>query len=107
MARPVAHPDIFTAIADPTRRRLVELLGEGDRSVSDLAGYFAVSIPAISQHLRTLRDVGLVVVEQVGRQRFYRLQPQALRAVYDWVAVYQRFWDERLDALEKHLKEKG
>jgi DNA-binding transcriptional ArsR family regulator len=107
MARPVAQPDVFTAIADPTRRRLVDLLGEGDRNVTELAGYFAVSIAAISQHLRILREVGLVVVEQVGRQRFYRLQPHALRDVHDWVAVYRRFWDERLDALEKHLKEKG
>lgn len=107
MARPVAQPDVFTAIADPTRRRLVDLLGEAERSVTELAGYFAVSVPAISQHLRILREVGLVVVEQVGRQRFYRLQPHALRDVHDWVAVYRRFWDERFDALEKHLKEKG
>jgi DNA-binding transcriptional ArsR family regulator len=107
MARPVAQPDVFTAIADPTRRRLVDLLGEGDRNVTELAGYFDVSIPAISQHLRILREVGLVVVEQIGRQRFYRLQPKALRDVHDWVAVYRRFWDQRLDALEKHLKEKG
>jgi DNA-binding transcriptional ArsR family regulator len=54
-----------------------------------------------------LREIGLVVVEQVGRQRFYRLQPDALQAVHDWVAVYRRFWDERLDALEQHLKDKG
>jgi DNA-binding transcriptional ArsR family regulator len=107
MARPVAQPDVFTAIADPTRRRLVDLLGTADRNVSELAGHFAVSIAAISQHLRILRDVGLVVVEQAGRQRIYRLQPGALRDVHDWVAVYRRFWDERFDALEKHLKEKG
>jgi DNA-binding transcriptional ArsR family regulator len=106
MARPVAQPDVFTAIADPTRRRLVDLLGERDRNVTELAGYFAVSIPAISQHLRILREVGLVVVQQIGRQRFYRLRPRALRDVHDWVAVYQRFWDERFDALDKHLKEK-
>jgi DNA-binding transcriptional ArsR family regulator len=106
MARPQAQPDIFTAIADPTRRRLVDLLGDGDRSVTDLASRFKVSIPAISQHLKMLREIGLVHVEQVGRQRFYRLQPSALRVVHDWVAVYRPFWEERLDALEKHLKEK-
>jgi DNA-binding transcriptional ArsR family regulator len=85
----------------------MDLLGAGDRNVTDLAGFFAVSIPAISQHLRILREVGLVEVQQVGRQRVYRLKSDALRNVYDWVAVYRRFWDERLDALEKHLKENG
>jgi DNA-binding transcriptional ArsR family regulator len=105
MVRPVAQPDVFSAIADPTRRRLVDLLSTADRNVTELAGHFAVSIPAISQHLRMLREVGLVVVRPVGRERFYRLQPKALRQVHDWVAVYRRFWDERLDALEKHLRE--
>jgi DNA-binding transcriptional ArsR family regulator len=105
MVRPLAHPDVFTAIADPTRRRVVDLLREGDRSVTDLASEFAVSIAAISQHLRVLREVGLVKVRQVGRKRFYRLRPAGLRAVHDWVTVYQEFWGERFDALEKHLKE--
>jgi DNA-binding transcriptional ArsR family regulator len=107
MARPVARSDVFTAIADPTRRRLVDLLGERDRTVTDLASSFAVSIPAISQHLRLLREVDLVTVRPSGRERFYRLRPEALEAVYDWVVVYRQFWAERLDALEKHLKEKG
>jgi DNA-binding transcriptional ArsR family regulator len=105
MVRPLAQPDVFTAIADPTRRRMVDLLHEGDRSVTDLASEFAVSIAAISQHLRVLREVGLVKVRQAGRQRFYRLRPEALKAVHDWVAVYQEFWDERFNALERHLKE--
>jgi DNA-binding transcriptional ArsR family regulator len=105
MVRPLAHPDVFTAIADPSRRRVIDLLGEGDRSVSDLASEFAVSIAAISQHLRVLREVGLVKVRQVGRKRFYRLRPAGLKVVHDWVAVYQEFWNERFNALERHLKE--
>ena len=105
MVRPLAQPDVFTAIADPTRRRLVDLLREGDRSVTDLARDFAVSVAAISQHLRVLREVGVVKVEQSGRQRFYRLQPEALQPVHAWVAVYRQFWEERFDALDRHLKE--
>jgi DNA-binding transcriptional ArsR family regulator len=105
MVRPLAQPDVFTAIVDPTRRRLVHLLLGGDRSVTDLARDFAISVPAISQHLRLLREVGLVEVRQSGRKRFYRLHPKALQPVHDWVAVYQKFWDERFDALERHLKE--
>ena len=105
MVRPLAHPDVFTAIADPTRRKLVELLRAGDRSVTELASDFAVSIPAISQHLRVLREVGLVKVRQAGRQRFYHLHARALQPVHEWVAVYEEFWRERFDALERHLKE--
>jgi DNA-binding transcriptional ArsR family regulator len=105
MVRPLAQPDVFTAIADPTRRRLVELLREGDKSVTELASEFASSVAAISQHLRMLREVGLVKVKQVGRQRFYRLRAEALRPVDEWVAVYRKFWEERFDALDKHLEE--
>jgi DNA-binding transcriptional ArsR family regulator len=105
MVRPLAQRDVFTAIADPTRRRLVDLLRAGDRSVTDLARDFAISVPAISQHLRMLREVGLVKVRPAGRQRFYRLLPKALEPVHDWVAEYQEFWTERFDALEKHLKD--
>jgi DNA-binding transcriptional ArsR family regulator len=98
-------PDIFTAIADPTRRRLVDLLREGERNVTELAREFAVSVPAISQHLRLLREVGLVRVQQDGRKRLYRLHAEALQPVDEWVALYRQFWEERFEALDKHLKE--
>jgi DNA-binding transcriptional ArsR family regulator len=101
--RPVPTPDVFSAIADPTRRRLLDLLSESESPVTVLARRFAVSRPAISQHLRILRDAGLVTERRSGRQRLYRLRPQPLRQVYDWAAHYQRFWHKKLRSLGRHL----
>jgi DNA-binding transcriptional ArsR family regulator len=104
MSRRLANTDVFSAIADPTRRRLLDLLGGGDQSVNSLAGNFEVSVSAISQHLRLLREVGLVTVHRSGRERWYRLDAKPLRRVVDWVAHYERFWEEKLDALGEHLE---
>ena len=93
----------FRALADPTRRGLVDLLAVGERSVMELVGNFQVSQPAISQHLGVLREAGLVTERRAGRRRLYRLRAQPLRDVYDWVGHYQRFWDRRLAALGEHL----
>jgi DNA-binding transcriptional ArsR family regulator len=104
----VARPetaDVFRAIADPTRRGLLELLGRGEAPVGELAASFDVSLPAISQHLRVLREVGLVRESRVGRQRRYRIAPAPLREVVEWVAYFERFWNQKLDQLERHLKE--
>lgn len=95
--------DVFQAIADPTRRRLLERLREGERSVTELAAPFPVSRPAISQHLRVLREAGLVSERRVGRERRYRLEAASLRRVSEWVRQYQDFWADRLDALEREL----
>jgi DNA-binding transcriptional ArsR family regulator len=92
--------DVFVAIADPTRRRLLDLLGSApDQPVHALAAPFAMTRPAISQHLRILRDAGLVVEHRVGRERRYQLRATPLREVSDWVSQYQRFWPERLTGL--------
>lgn len=96
-------PDVFAAISDPTRRRLLDLLGEGPRPVNELARPFAMTRPAISQHLRILRDAGLVRMRRTGRQHHYRLQARRLREVYDWVSHYERFWKEKLKSLGKYL----
>ena len=99
-----AHPaDVFAAIADPTRRRLLDLLGQGARPVNRLAQPFAMTRPAISQHLRILRRAGLVDVRRAGRERHYRLRAARLREVYDWAAHYQRFWKEKLESLREYL----
>ena len=95
--------DVFHAIADPTRRRILELLVEGERSVRRLAERFPVSRPAISQHLRVLRRAGLVSERRVGRERRYSLRGAALQDVHEWVAPYERFWRESLEALREHL----
>lgn len=96
-------PDVFAAISDPTRRRLLDLLGEGPRPVNELARPFAMSRPAVSQHLRILREAGLVRVRRRGRQHHYRLQARRLREVYDWVSHYERFWRRKLKSLGEYL----
>jgi len=95
--------DVYLAIADPTRRRLLDLLGAGERPVNQLAVPFRMSRPAVSQHLRILRRVGLVDVKKDGRERRYRLRGEKLREVFDWVAHYEKFWSEKLKALGKYL----
>jgi DNA-binding transcriptional ArsR family regulator len=98
-----AGEDVFTAIAHPVRRRLLDLLAAGEQPVNRLAMPFEVSRPAISQHLRILLDAGLVSERRSGRERRYRLHPDRLRQVRDWLATYDRFWQERLGALGAHL----
>jgi DNA-binding transcriptional ArsR family regulator len=98
-----AADQVFAALADRTRRALLDQLRDGDRPVHALAESFQVSRPAISQHLRVLRDAGLVAESRVGRERFYRLQADALRDVADWLRFYEGFWADRLDALGAHL----
>ncbi len=102
---PIAIANVYQAIADPTRRQLLDRLGEGEQAVNNLARPFPVSRPAISQHLRVLRDVGLVEERRVGRERRYRLCAEPLREVYDWVAHYDRFWRQHLEKLGEYLKE--
>jgi DNA-binding transcriptional ArsR family regulator len=101
---PALVADVYQAVADPTRRRLLDLLSEGERPVNTLAQPFAMTRPAISQHLRVLRDVGLVAERRVGRERRYRLRPEPLREVHDWVAHYNRFWRDHLHKLGDYLK---
>lgn len=91
--------DVFAALADPTRRRLLELLRDGEQPVHRLATAFRVTRPAVSQHLRVLRAAGLVAESRAGRERLYRLQAKALREVHQWVVQYEAFWDDRLSRL--------
>lgn len=98
--------EVFRALADPTRRALLDLLREDDANVSDLTDAFDVSQPAISQHLKVLRDAGLVNERKEGRNRIYSLDPVPLAAAYDWFEHYTRFWEERLDRLGAHLRKK-
>ena len=83
-----ADTDVFRAVADPTRRALIGLLHESDRSVVELADPFRMTRPAISQHLRILRDAGLVRVRRAGRKSLYRLNPRPLHELHRWVAHY-------------------
>ena len=95
----------FRALADPTRRAILDRLREGERTAGELGDAFAMSQPALSQHLRVLRDAGLVTQRRDGRHRWYRIDPVGLRAVYDWLEHYAAFWDARLTALGRYLEE--
>jgi DNA-binding transcriptional ArsR family regulator len=104
MSRALAATDVFHAVADHTRRRILDLLADGERAVMDLVARFRISQPAISQHLRVLREAGLVRVRQEGRQRMYSLNPKHLRIIAEWVAHYERFWDVRIHQLGAYLE---
>ncbi len=97
------EPDVFTAISHCVRRQVLDLLTEAERSVNDIAAHFEMSRPAISQHLRVLLDVGLVAERRHGRERRYRLVPERLGPVREWIAQYERFWDDHLQRLQEHL----
>lgn len=99
--------DTFSAVADPTRRAMLDLLVERERTAGDLVNAFPkISQPAVSKHLRVLRDAGLVSVRVHAQQRIYSLQPKCLAELDAWIAKYKVFWPERLDALEKYLSSK-
>jgi DNA-binding transcriptional ArsR family regulator len=92
------------ALADPTRRRIVEILSEGERSAGELASHFETSRPGVSRHLRVLREQGLVHAREDGRRRLYSLDPQPLIDLDEWLARYRRFWTNRLDALDTEIE---
>jgi DNA-binding transcriptional ArsR family regulator len=95
----------FSALADPTRREILAQLADGERSVGELAAPFDVSLPAVSRHLRVLESAGLITREREGRVRRCRLEPQPLGDALEWIARYGRFWEDRLDSLERFLAE--
>src|SRR5690349_1836440 len=101
------EPDVFGAISHPARRHMLDLLAESDRSVNAIAGHFKMSRPAVSQHLRVLLDAGLVTAQRHGRERRYHFVPEQLSTVRDWLAHYGRFWDDRLQRLQKVLAKKA
>ncbi len=97
--------DIFRALADPTRRAVFERLVKAEKTVSELRADMPVSQPAISQHLAVLRDAGLVTERREGRFSYYRIAPQALAPLADWVERYRTFWPDRVEMLKQTLKE--
>ena len=95
--------DIYTAIAEPNRRKILDTLQTGEKPVSALVQAAGMSQPVVSKHLRMLRDAGLVEVKPHGQQRLYSIRHQPLRELADWLAPYEKFWSARFDELEKHL----
>ncbi len=100
-------PDVFAAISHRGRRQMLDLLNQDESSVSVIAAHFDMCRPAVSQHLRVLRDAGLVTERRYGRERRYRLVPEQLSPVRDWLAPYERFWDDHLQRLQNHLSRGG
>ena len=97
---------VFRAVADPTRREILNILRAGQQTVGGIARNFRVSRPAISKHLRLLHSAGLVVTRQQGTANFCSLDPKPLRVISDWLQDYEMFWTESLQSLKKHLEDK-
>lgn len=95
--------DVFGAISDPQRRRILDMLRAGELPVGDLVLPLGITMSAVSQHLRVLRECGLVRQRKRGRQRLYRVNPRPLKKVVDWTEPYAPFWTDRLDRLGRYL----
>lgn len=96
---------VFQALADPSRRAIFEALTRGEAAVKDLTARFEISQPAVSQHLATLKDAGLVSGRREGRCVYYRVEPRGLKPLIDWIAHYRAFWTERVDRLQRLLED--
>jgi DNA-binding transcriptional ArsR family regulator len=94
----------FEAIAEPNRRRILDVLRAGERPAGDLIAATGLSQPGVSKHLKLLREAGLVSMRAAGQQRLYRLEPGELAALDAWLTPFRTFWAERLDALDEHLE---
>lgn len=95
--------DVFEILADPTRRRMLELLRNGERSVGELVGEVDIHQPGVSRHLRILHNAGLVDVRKDAQRRIYSIRPEPLRELDDWIDQYRSLWDQRFDNLAAHL----
>ena len=103
----ILETQVFRALADPSRRRILDRLLRGDASVNELAEDFPTSRPAVSRHLRVLRDATLVVERREGRQRIYSIHPEPLARADVWLSKYRAFWAARLHALKQMLESEG
>lgn len=105
MARPAATADVFTAIAEPHRRDILDALSAGERPVGAIVRDLSLSQPQVSKHLRVLSDVGLVSCRAEGRSRLYRLEPNRLAPVHEWLSTYAKAIGDRLDRMDDYLTE--
>ena len=105
MARTPTTFDPFNAVAEPKRRKVLEVLGTQELSVNEIVERLGWNQPMVSKHLKVLKQVGLVSERRVGRQRIYRVNAERLRPIFDWVTPFEQFWNERFDRLDKVLQE--
>ena len=108
MARAATTSDVFNAIAEPRRREIVDYLAAGDeRDVTELVVKLGLPQPAVSKHLGVLRKVGVVAVHKAGQRRLYRLNPQELKPVHDWIQNFERFWTDQLASIKEVAEQKA
>jgi DNA-binding transcriptional ArsR family regulator len=105
MARAATTSDVFNAVAEPQRRKILTLLSKGERSVNDVAGSLHVRQPQVSKHLRVLKHVGLVKVRSEGQQRLYAINGKGLKPIHEWTKGFEQFWNESFDRLDAYLEE--
>src|SRR5262249_11378495 len=105
MARSPTTSDVFNAVAELKRRQILDLLAQGEKPVNDVVHALHLAQPQVSKHLRVLKEVGLVTVRGSGRQRLYKLNPDKLKPIHDWVKSFEQFWNESLDRLADYLNE--
>jgi DNA-binding transcriptional ArsR family regulator len=95
--------DVFQAIADPTRRQIINLVANKSMNLNAITENFDVSRPAISQHIKILTECGIISIEQIGRERYCKIEPATLREVAEWVEPYRQLWEQKLDSFENYL----
>ena len=105
MARSATTTDVFNALAEARRREILDVLNGDEKAVGAIVADLSMSQPQVSKHLRVLSEVGLVSSRADGRRRLYRLEPERLRPMHDWVAKYAQAWNERLDRMDDYLQE--
>lgn len=95
--------DAFQAISDPVRRAIIEILAEETLTVNSIAERFDISRPAISKHLKILKECGVITINKEGRERFCQIQPKNLIPAFLWIAQYEKLWEDKLDSFEEYL----
>jgi len=105
VARSSTTSDVFNAIAEAHRREILDALMTGEKAVGTIVNDLSMSQPQVSKHLRVLSEVGLVRCRAEGRRRLYRLEPERLRPLHEWVVKYEQAWNDRMDRLDDYLQE--
>ena len=98
-----ARRDVFQAIADPTRREIINLIAHNEMNLNSIVDNFNISRPSISQHVKILHECGIILIEKRGRERYCKIQPANLKEVAEWVEPFRYLWEQKLDSFERYL----
>ena len=98
-----ARRDVFQAIADPTRRQILNLIARKALNLNAIAHNFEISRPTVSEHIKILHECGIIDIQKIGRERYCKIQPKNLREVADWVEPFRELWEQKLDSFENYL----